>query len=308
MKKILLTAVISAATALAIGQEPVEPAPPTNWKFKAVGGLNGTHASFKNWNAGGQNTLSWIALFDAQANWKKDKLRWDNGLNLAYGQNRILRNPWAKTDDVISLFSKLGYNVYKPLDVALLVDYRSQFDVSRSTDGLNNILSKFMAPGYLTVSLGLDYHPNDKFQIMLSPLTSKMTFVQDFTLSQAGAFGVTPGEVFRNEIGAFAKVLYNSQIMQNVTFKGRLELFSSYNKEQDGKSYFITHTDVNAEALFDFKINKWLSASWSSTIIYDNDIEIQRTNDDGSNLGTPVPLAQIKNILSLGIRYTFVEK
>jgi hypothetical protein len=307
MKKILLTAVITAASAMVISQEPVAPAP-ENWKFKAVGGLNGTHASFKNWNAGGQNTLSWIALFDAQANYKKGKLRWDNGLNLAYGQNRILRNPWAKTDDVISLFSKLGYNVYKPLDIALLVDYRSQFDVSRSTDGLNDILSKFMAPGYLTISLGVDYHPNDKFQIMLSPLTAKMTFVQDFTLSQAGAFGVTPGEVFRNEIGAFAKVLFNSQIMENVTFKGRLELFSSYNKEQDGKSYFITHTDVNAEALFDFKINKWLSASWSSTIIYDNDIDIQRTNDDGSNLGTPVPLAQIKNILSLGIRYTFVEK
>ncbi|MFK8036887.1 MAG: DUF3078 domain-containing protein [Crocinitomicaceae bacterium] len=306
MKKILLTMVISAASVAGITQDAPD-TEETNWKFKAVGGLNGTHASFKDWNAGGQNTLSWIALFDAQANWKKDKWRWDNGLNLAYGQNRILRNPWAKTDDVISLFSKLGYNIYKPLDAALLVDYRSQFDVSRSVDGLNNILSKFMAPGYLTVALGFDYHPNDKFQVLFSPATAKMTFVQDFTLSQAGAFGVTPGRVFRNEIGAFVKMLYTDEIMKNVTFKGRLELFSSYNKEADGKAYFITHTDVNAEALFDFKINKWLSASWSSTVIYDNDIKIQRTDDLGANLGGPVALAQIKNILSLGIRYTFVE-
>ena len=307
MKNLLLTVAIVAASAAGFAQETATEIP-SNWKFKAIGGLSGTHASFKNWNAGGQNTISWIALFDGQANWKKGKLRWDNGLNLAYGQNRILRNPWAKTDDVISLFSKLGYNIYKPLDIAFLVDYKSQFDVSRSGDGFNNILSKFMAPGYLTISLGLDYHPNDKFQALISPLTAKMTFVNDFTLSNAGAFGVTPGETFRNEIGAFLKLLYSDEIMKNVTFKGKLELFSSYNKEVDGQAYFITHTDVNAEALFDFKINKWLSASWSSTVIYDNDIKIQRTDDLGQNLGTPVALAQIKNILSLGLRYSFVAK
>ena len=132
---------------------------PTNWKFKAVGGLNGTHASFKNWNSGGQNTLSWIALFDAQANWKKNKYRWENGMNLAYGQNRIVRQDWAKTDDVIALFSKFGYNIYKPLDIAFLADFKSQFDVSRTTDGNFDIVSKFMAPGYLTLALGADYHP-----------------------------------------------------------------------------------------------------------------------------------------------------
>ncbi|MFD1553300.1 hypothetical protein DNU06_06460 [Putridiphycobacter roseus] len=297
MKKIILATAFLGAVFSSLGQDTEET--PTDWTFKAVGGLNGTHASFKNWNAGGQNTISWIALFDAQANWKKDKYRWENGLNLAYGQNRILRNPWAKTDDVIALFSKFGYNIYKPLDLALLVDYKSQFDLSTAADG--NILSKFMAPGYLTIALGLDYHPNDKFQVLVSPLTAKMTFVNDFTLSQAGAFGVEVGEVFRAEYGAFIKMLYTDKIMHNVTFKGRLEMFSNYlNNPQN--------IDINAEVLFDFKINKWLSASWSSTVIYDDDIKIQQLNDDGSNLGTPVALAQIKNILSLGIRYTFVDK
>ena len=135
---------------------------------------------------------------------------------------------------------------------------------------------------------------------MFSPFTGKTTFVYDFTLSQAGAFGVTPGENVRNEFGAFVKMLYTDEIMKNVTFKGRLELFSNYfNNPQN--------IDINAEALFDFKINKWLSASWSSTLIYDDDIKIQRTNEDGTDLGTPVALAQIKNILSIGLRYTFVE-
>ena len=43
-------------------------------------------------------------------------------------------------------------------------------------------------------------------------------------------------------------------------------------------------------------------------MIYDHDIKIQRVNPDGTNLGTPTELAQIKNILSLGLRYTFIDQ
>ena len=252
MKKILLTLTLMGMALTSFSQDQTSAAEKSNWTFNAVGGLNGTHASFKNWNAGGQNTLSWIALFDSKAVWAKDKYRWENGLNLAYGQNRVLRTDWAKTDDVIALYSKFGYQITKPLDFSLLVDFKSQFDVSRSIDGNKDILSKFMAPGYLTLGIGLDYHPNKKFQTLFMPLTGKITYVYDYTLSQAGAFGVTPGENIRRELGAFAKILYTDEVMKNVTFKGRLELFSAYDAN------FITYTDVAAEVLFDFKINKWV--------------------------------------------------
>ena len=294
MKKLITMLALSALT-VASAQDDV--ATPSNWSYKANGSLGGTHASFKNWNAGGQNTISWIALFDAQANYKKKKFSWDNGLSLGYGQNRIVRNPWAKTDDVISMFSKAGYALTNKWNAALLLDFRSQFDLGYNADGA--FTSKFMAPGYLTIALGAEYKPNDKFQMLVSPLAGKLTFVNDFTLSLSGAYGVVPGETLRTEMGAFVKFLYTDQVMENVTFKGKLELFSNYFNNPG-------NIDVNLETLFSFKINKWLAASWSMNLLYDDDIDISVYDQNNSLVGFG-PRAQIKNVLSMGVAYTFAE-
>ncbi len=270
----------------------------TNWTYKAVGAITGTHASFKNWNAGGQNTLSWIALLDAQANYKKDKFSWENGLNLAYGQNRVVKSPWTKTDDIISMYTKGGYQFSKVWSAALLVDFKSQFDLGYGADG--TFASKFMAPGYLTIALGVEHNPFDNFQMLISPFAGKLTFVNDFTLSNAGSYGVTPGENLRREFGAFVKILYSEKLMENVTFKGKLELFSNYlNNPQN--------IDVNLETLFNFKINKWLSASWSLNMMYDDDIDIKVLDGDDNLIGFG-PRAQFKNVLSLGVSYIFAER
>lgn len=294
MKKIITSLLVGLMVFTSTGQDTI----PSNWKFKAVGAISGTSASFKNWNAGGQNTISWIAMFDAQASFKKNKLRWENGMHLAYGQNRVLVSPWAKTDDIFSVYSKVGYEITKSVDIALLNDFKSQFDLSKDAD--NNLLSKFMAPAYLINALGVEYKPNDQFQVFASPFTGKTTFVNDFTLSEAGAFGVDPGKTIRPEFGAFVKFLYNDEIMKNVTFKGKLELFSNYLDSPQ-------NIDVNLEALFNFKINKWLSASWSFNMIYDDDIDISILDNDGIEVGKG-PRAQMKNVLGIGLSYSFIDK
>lgn len=299
MKKIFTLLSISAFTFTMQAQEEA----PKFWKYKAVGALSGTHASFKNWNAGGQNTISWIALFDAEANYAKDKLTWGNGMHLGYGQNRILRTDWAKTDDIINLYSKVGYKLSDKWNAALLVDFKSQFDLGYDADLIFS--SKFMAPGYLTVALGAEYKPNDKLQVLISPLASKFTFVNDFTLANAGAFGIDVDNDLnaagnfglRKEMGAFVKFLYTDKVMENVTFKGKLELFSNYRQN-------FGRVDVNLETLFSFKINKWLSASWALNLLYDDDIDIKVINTDGTT--SIKPTTQIKNVLSMGVTYNFL--
>lgn len=277
----------------------------TNWKFKAVGTLTGTQANFKNWNAGGQNTFSWIALVDGNANWKKDKLSWMNGMNLAYGKNRIRTNPWAKTDDIIALNSKIGYSITKAWSGAFLADFKTQFDLGYDADDV--FRSKFMAPGYLILALGIDYKPNDKFSALIAPFTGKLTFVNDYTLANNGAYGVSASDVYndrgfalRKEFGGYLKFSYSDEIMKNVTFKGKLELFSNYVNHPE-------NIDVNLQTLFNFKINKWLQASWSLNMIYDDDIDITVKDDNGTVIGVG-PRAQIKNVLSIGMSYTFIEK
>ncbi len=297
MKRIYGILAISLMTFSSFGQADTT-AKPSNWKFKAVGALTGTHANFKNWNAGGQNTLSWIALFDANANYKKGNISWDNNMNLAYGKNRILTNPWAKTDDIIALNSKVGYSFTKAWSAAFLADFKTQFDLGYDADGI--FRSKFMAPGYLVLALGVDYKPNDKFSMLIAPVTGKLTFVNDFTLSNNGAYGVDPGRFLREEFGGYLKFSYTDELMENVSFTGKLELFSNYlNNPQN--------VDVNLQTLFNFKINKWLQASWSLNLIYDDDIDITVKDEAGNIIGSG-PRAQIKNVLSLGLSYTFLEK
>jgi len=299
MKKIVTLVALSV---LALNAQAQEEAPKL-WKYKAVGALTGTHASFKNWNAGGQNTISWIALFDAEANYGKGKLSWNNGMHLGYGQNRIVVAPWSKTDDVINLFSKVGYKIADKWNAALLLDFKSQFDMGYDADGIFS--SKFMAPGYLTVALGAEYKPNDKLQVLVSPLAAKFTFVNDLTLANAGKFGINTATDlneaknfgFRKEMGAFVKFLYTDKVMENVTFKGKLELFSNYLNN-------FGRIDVNLETLFSFKINKWLSASWALNLLYDDDIDIKVKNSDGST--SIRPTAQIKNVFSMGVSYNFL--
>ena len=67
-----------------------------------------------------------------------------------------------------------------------------------------------------------------------------------------------------------------------------------------------TNIDINLETLFNFKINKWLSASWSLNVLYDDDIDISVYDENNTLIGFG-PRAQIKNVLSMGLSYTFAE-
>jgi hypothetical protein len=72
--------------------------------------------------------------------------------------------------------------------------------------------------------------------------------------------------------------------------KSKIELFSNYlNNPQN--------IDVNAEALFTFKVNSWFSASLQWTLIYDDDVDIR---DAKGEIG---PRTQFKSVIGLGISY-----
>jgi hypothetical protein len=64
-------------------------------------------------------------------------------------------------------------------------------------------ISDFFAPAYLVLALGLDYKPDAYFSVFLAPVTEKFTFVTDQVLSDAGAFGVTPGKTSLSEFGGY---------------------------------------------------------------------------------------------------------
>ena len=253
------------------------------WKKEGVGSLNFNQVNFSNWAAGGQNSIATSAFVNLMANYKKEKTTWDNTLDLAYGMTKIGNDPLRKSDDKIDLNSKYGHLAINKWYYSALINFKSQF-----TDGYNYpkdsvIVSRFLAPAYILLSIGMDYKPNDDFSFYFSPATGKITIVNDQKLADAGAYGVDTSKTHREEFGAYITMAYKKEIMQNVTLATKLDLFSNY-------SHNPQNVDVNWDLMIALKVNKYISANIATTLIYDDDTK-KRT--------------QFKEILGIGLSYRF---
>ena len=266
----------------------------TFWKLKSLYTLNGTQSSFVNWNSGGRNNISLNASISANAVYNKEKWKWSSDLSLAFGGIKYLDEAafmnLQKTDNKIDLSSMLGIRFSKKSLLSINAGFKTQFADGFTFPNDSIAVSKFMAPGYLNLALGVDYIKDKGFSIFASPLAAKTTFVMDDYLSQLGAFGVEKGERIRHEFGAFIKLKWNTEVMKNVEMKSKVELFSNYlNKPQN--------IDVNAELIFIFRVNSLFSATAQWNLVYDDDIQIR---DKNGNVG---PRTQFKSVLGIGISY-----
>lgn len=269
------------------------------WKTGAVFGLNVTQTSLTNWAAGGQNSFGINGLSSLYANYSKDKISWDNSLDVGYGVLQQGKNtPFMKTDDRFDLLSKFGRKATEHWYYAALLNFKTQMTEGwdYKTDPKTKI-SNLLAPAYLLGAIGADYKPNKYFSAFLSPVTSKMTIVNDTDLSNAGAFGVKPGEVLKSELGgyiraAFTKNDFTQELLKNVSLTSKLDLFSNYlDRPQD--------IDVSWENIIALQLNKYITVNLNTHLIYDADILFPQ--DDGTSKAK----VQFKEILGVGFMYKF---
>lgn len=265
------------------------------WKAGGNTALTFSQVSLTNWSAGGKNSVSGNFQFSTFFNYKKGKNAWENTLDVGYGLTQQGDENIVKTDDKIQFVSKYGHQASKKWYYTALADFKTQMDLGYKNPPDNEIMtSKFMSPAYLLLSLGMDYKPNDNFSLYVSPLTSKMTFVNDEELSNQGAFGVEPGENLRSEFGASLKSIFKKEnLIENVNFKTRLDLFSNLGNNPE-------NVDVEWETQFDFKVNSYLSANLSTTLLYDDDIKY--VDSQGVEHGARI---QFKQLFGFGINYEF---
>lgn len=298
MKKLFTTAVLAAISYASFAQTNPSVVD-TSWKKGGVGALNFNQVSLTNWAAGGENSLSASAFLTLFANYEKGRLAWGNQLDLAYGVLKSGNDDARKNEDKIEFNSKVGYKVTSTSKFyyTFLLNFKSQFDkgYTYSGDTLRTFSSKFLAPGYLLYSIGIDYKPNESFSAYLSPLTGRTIIVNDNDLAAVGAFGVDPGEKTLTQLGAYLRVMYKKDIFTNVNFQTKLELFSNYLKNPQNVA-------VNHEILIAMKVNKFLSANISTQMIYDDIVPI--TVLEGSAKGTG-PRLQFKEVLGIGLSYKF---
>jgi len=279
---------MSANATKEIKKEKIDSA--KTWKSGGLFNLNFGQGSQSNWAAGGDDfSLTIASYLGFYAFYKKDKYSWDNTIDINYGLINTTSLGTRKNDDRIDLLSKVGYALTSKLDVAALFNFHSQFSkgYNYNSDGSKDLLSDFLAPGYVLLSLGLDYKPVTGLSIFISPLTSRWTIVDDDSLSAKGAYGVTPGKKIKNEIGAFASITYITDLNKTINYNGRLDLFSNYEHNPQ-------NVDVMMNNMFTAKVSKILTASLGLNLIYDDDVKLFGPNHNS-------PALQLKSLIAVGL-------
>ena len=223
MKKLLLLLLLFPV--LVFAQEQTDSL--SYWKKSGLISANFSQVSLTNWAAGGQSSMSGVFMLNYLANYKKDSLSWDNYVDLRYGFLKEDGNDMTKSSDRIEFNSKLGYNTGTGWNYAALVNFKSQFAAGYNYPRTPNdtYISKFLAPAYINVALGMDYK-NEFLTLFISPATGKFTIVGDDALSAAGEFGVEPGKKFRAEFGGSVRFGAQKEIVKNVTASTKLDLFT----------------------------------------------------------------------------------
>jgi hypothetical protein len=263
------------------------------WRRGGLYNLNLAQGSLTNWAAGGDDfSLSVTSYLNLYSFYKEGKKSWDNTLDFSFGYVNTTSLGGRKNDDRLDLLSKYGYALDSTWNLAVLANFRSQLARGYTyPDGRKTFSSAFLSPAYILASIGLDYRPGPNFSFFISPVTSRWLIVKDDSLSAKGLYGVEPGRHSKAEFGAFASANYIKEISPSIQYRGRLDLFSNYQRNPQNIDLFMTN-------VFSVKLSRLLSANWNIDFIYDDDVRIFGKN------GTS-PALQIKSLIGAGLQVKF---
>lgn len=270
-----------------------------DWRFGGIFDLNFSQGAISHWSAGGdKSSFALTGLLNGYASYRHGKSAWDNILDIAYGYTKTSSTGYRKSDDHLYLTSQYGYQATenKKWFYSVLADFKTQFTKGylHNENSTPTLKSDLLSPAYLLVSLGINFKPTDYFNVYVSPLTERWTIVENNILSDAGKFGVDSGQHSFNELGAFLSARFNKGFGKSINLTSRLDLFSNYKHNPQ-------NIDVNFTSLLTLKVSKYIAATISLSMIYDDDVKFPTKADPKRE----VAHLQIQEVLGIGLSYKF---
>lgn len=264
-----------------------------NKKGWITGGLiniNLAQVSNYNWIASGGDKFSMAVgtSLNLYANRKWKRNTWENALDIKYGLVNTTTLGYRKTTDRLDFISKYGYlpNKWKNVSLTSLLQLRSQiadgfeYDYFGTTTKRRN--SGFFAPAYITLApIGFDWKPNAWFSLFGSPAVARWTIASNDPYSYASSngyfngnketplatlYGVDTLNPVRGEFGAFLTATFKKDIMKNVNFFSKLDLYSNYLENPQNVDVFWTNQ-------IKMKVNKWIQVNYTLDMLYDDDVK-----------------------------------
>lgn len=287
--------ILLLSTALNAQQDSVKK--DTAWKFGGLFALTVSQSGFTNWSAGGENSYSANGRLGLHANYSKGKTAWENNLDMAYGRANQGNVGLRKMDDLVELNTKLGFKANHKWFYTAILNAKTQFDEGIKYSEVDTmpdiVVSKPFTPLYVNLAVGADYKPNKNTSLFLSPLNMKNIYVSDETFAKR--YSIDSSKNLRTDVGAIIKFKYEKEIVKNVNFLTKLDLFANYLELKQ-----VSDVDVNWEVLLTMNVFKVISININTQLIWDKDVK--NVQSDGT-LGDA--RIQFKEIIGAGLAYKF---
>ena len=213
------------------------------WKFDGTVGLNAAATGLVNWAAGGKNNVNGIAYAKLHLLYHKDAIAWDTNFDTDFGLTWIDQeeDAFQKSSDNIKLATKFGWEFKQNWYLTVLASFQSQYALGRSyVTGYNPIISKWLAPSYTDISVGIDWkksYNGADFSIYLSPIAGRIStayigdkwnnkYSQEYLDANPGETYYDLREVLQSNIGTYrylddgTKEYRNARAEFGLSFKG----------------------------------------------------------------------------------------
>lgn len=281
-------------------ETPAEDSTPKLWKTGGTGNISFSQGYLSNWVQGGESSISTLWSLNLFAKYKNKRIQYDNTISWKYGLHKPGEEGFRKNEDIINANTKLGYQSSSNWYYSIMLGFKSQFFNGFNYPNDSVVISSLMAPAYLQASIGMDYKLNDKFSLMLSPISARTTIIADTSLVDQTKYGVASDKWFKQELGAFIKAIWKYEVNDHFYIQNTLELFTNYlDKPQN--------IDVDWEMNIKIKATKYITTNISTHLIYDDDIRIPKYEEiDGVKTQTGyTKKVQFKELLTIGLSYKF---
>lgn len=277
---------------------------PDGWDTDGKITLLINQSAFLNWQPGGDNSFAGNLDVNYDFNYKKGVWSLDNKLLASYGLTRTKDDGIRKSNDRLELNSILGKKWKKNWNFSVFMNFKTQFtdgyDYNDDFVGNNEDfpIAGLFKPAYWSFGPGFYWKKSKNFNVNISPLTAKFTFIFDeiFTINdddennvyyessnEFETFGVAPGDSVLFEFGLNIRTYYKFDLMKNISMENIFSIYSNYlDKPQN--------IDIDYTMNLVMKIND----------VFSTNLTIQTVYDDNAYSGF-----QVREVFGLGVNYNF---
>ncbi|MEN5195455.1 DUF3078 domain-containing protein [Sphingobacterium faecium] len=260
------------------------------WKHWTSFGVNINQAAFNdNWKGGGVGSTAVGLIANHKSDYTRDNFNFVTEIDLRYGKIRNNGQIAKKNNDRIFWDNKLSYKLSPKWALYTSLTFESQFDdgfkykTENGRDTIDYIENAFMAPAYITESLGFEYKPSPSYSIRFGTGTARQTLILDnrikpLTTEQYSQkypdrkplekdqvkYGVEGGKTVQNDLAFQITGNMDKNFTDRLNVKARYNLFANYKKLNDPSH----RLDVTVTA----KVSRAINVNLNGIMVYDSDV------------------------------------